>query len=538
MNTGGRTRAAALAAALALAAGACSGGGPSDDGPGRSPTPGRTGDIGGADARTGPPELPAEFTDQRPAWETCAAPTPVQGTGPAPGPDWECATLTVPLDYAHPDDGETIGIALIRTRSAPRTNRVGSLVFNFGGPGGSGVATLPRVADRYTRLRDGFDLVSFDPRGVGESEGVVCRTGPELDAAAQEDDGPPAGPAEERELLADSRAYAEDCEERAGRLLPHLTTENTARDLDLLRAGLGDDQLHYFGVSYGTKLGAVYAHHFPQHVGRTVLDAVVDPTRDLVQRALLQTEGFQLALDGYLADCVTEADCPTGPATGDPAHAALTALLDDLRERPLPTATGRDLTQGLAVTALLALLYSEDSWPFLTQGLTQALDDGRGDLLLAAAEQYNGRDDEGRYRNLQAANNAVTCADFASRPTLETVHDNEAAFAAASPVFGPHLVWSLLSCASWPVTGERDRPEVSVDGARVILLLATTGDPATPYAGAGRMREAMGGPGAAALLTYEGEGHGAYSSGDACVTAAVDAHLLSGATPADGTVCT
>ncbi|WP_059013228.1 alpha/beta hydrolase [Streptomyces specialis] len=456
----------------------------------------------------------------------------------APGPGWECATLTVPLDYAHPGNGETIGIALIRTRSTAPAGRVGSLVLNVGGPGGSGVATLPRVADRYATLRAGFDLVSFDPRGVGESDGVVCRTGAELGAAAQEDDGPPATPAEERDLLAEQRAYAEDCQEHAGRLLPHLTTENTARDLDLLRHALGDDQLHYFGISYGTKLGAVHAHLFPDRVGRTVLDSVVDPTRDLVQRALLQAEGFQLALDAYLADCAPRAGCPTGTATGEPAHAALTGFLAGLRDRPLPTATDRDLTQGLAVTALLALLYDEDSWPYLTRALAQARDDGRGDLLLAAAEQYNGRDDEGRYRNLQAANNAINCADFASRPTLETVHAHEAAFADASPVFGPHLVWSLLSCASWPVAGESDRPEVSVEGARTILLLATTGDPATPYAGAERMREAMGGPGAAALLTFEGEGHGAHASGNACVTAAVEAHLLSGATPDDGTVCT
>ncbi|WP_053170922.1 alpha/beta hydrolase [Streptomyces sp. SBT349] len=483
------------------------------------------------------PALPAEFTGQTLDWTGCEAPTPVQGAGEAPGAEWECATLTVPLDYADPAHSETIGIAVVRARSTAENHRLGSLVFNFGGPGGSGVATLPRAASRYDELRaGGYDLVSFDPRGVGESAGVVCRSDAEIDASGQEDHGPPRTAEEEREYLADSRAYAHDCAANAGRLLPHLTTEDAARDLDLLRQALGDDRLHYFGVSYGSKLGAVYAHLFPGLVGRTVLDAVVDPTRDVAERALLQAEGFQLALDNYLADCAADGPaCPTG-AGGQEAYDVINGLLADLREDPLPTATDRELTQGLAVTALLSALYSEASWPHLTDALAQALDEGRGDLLLAAAEDYNGRDEQGRYRNLHAANNAINCADFSSRLTVEDVDEHRAAFEAASPVFGPHLVWSLLSCANWPVTGVSDRPEVGAEGAGPILLLGTTGDPATPYAGAERMREALG-EGVGVLLTYDGEGHGAYTSGNACVVEAVNAHLLADEPPPDGLTC-
>ncbi|MEO3750217.1 alpha/beta hydrolase [Streptomyces sp. B6B3] len=533
-------RALTLGLLVALGAAGCSGGASDEPIPGvqrpNGPEP-----AGGTEL----PEPPAEFTGQDLDWGECGRPTIRQGSGPAPEPlpdgtPWECATLTVPLDYAHPDpEGETIDLALIRAAAAPGREHLGSLVFNFGGPGGSGVAALPRSGDDYAALHEGYDLVSFDPRGVGESDGVVCLDGAEIDRSGQQDDGPPETPAQEQAYLVDAREYAAACEARAGDLLPHMTTEYAARDLDLLRQALGDRHLNYFGISYGTKLGGVYAHLFPERVGRTVFDAVVDPTRDVVERALLQTEGFQLALDNYLDDCAArEGPCPAGGSGAGPAaYQRLNALLDALGDRPLPTDTDRELTQGLAVTGMLGLLYSQGSWEYLTSALLQMRDEGRGDLLLAAAENYNGRDDAGHYRNVHAANRAVNCADFASRPTLATVHEQRDAFVAASPVFGPHLLWGLLSCTNWPVTGEQDQPEVSAaDAAQPILLLATTGDPATPYVGAERMREELG-EGVGVLLTYDGEGHGAYGDGDTCVTEAVDAHLLAGTLPDDGTVC-
>jgi pimeloyl-ACP methyl ester carboxylesterase len=544
------TRGAVLGVVLSLAAAtaACSGGGGAESqepiaGVQRPNDPAPAGDT--EDTAELPP-LPAEFTEQVLEWGECDAPTALQGGGEAPEPlpdgtAWECSTLTVPTDYAQPDpEGETIEIAVIRARAAAGRERIGSLVFNFGGPGGSGVAGLPGHSSKYLDLHEGgYDLVSFDPRGVGASDGVVCLSDRELDAGAQEDDGPPDTPREERAFLTDSSAYADSCEENAGALLPHLTTENAARDMDLLREALGDEHLNYFGISYGTKLGGVYAHLFPERVGRTVFDAVVDPTRDVVQRALLQTEGFQLALDNYLDDCAeSEPACPTGAGgAGEHAYGVINGLLDGLSEAPLPTGTGRALTEGLAATGILALLYSENSWPYLTAAIDEIQDEGRGDLMLVAAENYDGRDEAtGDYNNLHPANRAINCADFASRPTLETVHAQEAAFRRASPVLGDHLVWSLLACHDWPVTGERDQPEVSADGARPILLLGTTGDPATPYVGAERMREALG-EGVGVLLTYEGEGHGAYGGGDECVTGAVNAHLLSGTLPEDRAVC-
>ncbi|MBB0229660.1 alpha/beta fold hydrolase [Streptomyces calidiresistens] len=463
----------------------------------------------------------------------------LQGGGPAPSPPpdgatWECADLTVPVDWADPA-GRTIELALIRIdrRGDGTTPRIGSLVFNFGGPGGSAVASLPAFEPRFTGLRAGFDLVGMDPRGVGASSGVVCLDDAGVDRELREV-GFPRDTAGEEEWLRSREAYAAACAERAGGLLPHLTTVATARDLDLLRHVLGDSRLHYYGASYGTKLGAVYAALFPDRVGRMVLDSPVDPGRDLVERSLGQAEGFQRALEVFLAECAGREDCPTGGHPGEGAR-LVGDLLDGLADRPLPTADGRPLTQRLAVHGVIGSLYSESGRARLRAALERALA-GDGTGLLEAADRYLGRNAEGRYRNLHAANTAVNCADFASRPGPAEVRRYRAEFLAASPVLGPYLVWDLTACHGWPVVSDRDQPEVHAPGARSILLVGTTGDPATPYAGAERMREALG-DGVGVLLTLEGEGHGAYTAGNRCVVAAVDAHLLSGATPRDGTVC-
>ncbi|MCE7082494.1 alpha/beta hydrolase [Streptomyces sp. ST2-7A] len=540
-----------LAGALLLPVVACSGPIGGDDGPvgagesipaGTEPGPGEGPDArtgSGPDAAPDTPPLPASLTDQLPRWSACGPPDVLQGGGPAPSPPpdgtaWECARLTVPVDWTDPT-GETIGLALIRIGALPddSTPRVGSLVFNFGGPGGSAVASLPGFEHRFTGLRAGFDLVGMDPRGVGASAGVVCLDDTAVDRNLREV-GFPRDAAGEEEWLRAREEYAAGCAERAGGLLPHLTTANTARDLDLLRHVLGDSGLHYYGASYGSKLGAVYAGLFPERVGRMVLDSVVDPGRSVVERSLGQTEGFQRALEVFLADCAGRADCPTGTHPGEGAR-VVGDLLEGLADRPLPTADGRPLTQRLALHGVIGSLYSDTGRTRLRAALGRALA-GDGTGLLEAADRYLGRDGEGRYRNLHAANTAVNCADFASRPGPAEVRRYRAEFLAASPVLGPYLVWDLTACHGWPVVSERDQPEVHAPGARPILLVGTTGDPATPYEGAERMREALG-DGTGILLTLEGEGHGAYTGGDPCVVTAVDAHLLSGATPPDGTVC-
>lgn len=496
-------------------------------------------------AATDTEDLPDSLTDQDPDWSECEppddAPDAAETTGGLPeGIHWECATMEAPVDYADPE-GDTLDLAMIRARtSANEDDRIGSLLFNFGGPGGSGVVTLPAFSSEYRALHQGgYDLISFDPRGVGDSEGVVCLDDAELDDYFAADLAP-RNDTEEAELLERTEEFASACEERNGELLTHFTTTDTARDLDLMRAVLGDDRLHYFGVSYGTELGGVYAHLFPERLGRAVFDAVVDPTKDSAQSALGQAKGFQLALENYLDSCVQSENCPLGddPATG---QQRLNDLLDRLRSEPAPTddPDGRNLTQALAWGGIAQALYSEDFWPYLTQGLDDVLDseDPDGSLLLVLGDAMNGRSEDGSYSSLQSSLTAINCADSSERYSPGQVRERLPEFERVSPVFGTAMAWGLLGCAGWPVEGESAHPDVGAsDVSDSILLIGTTGDPATPYEGTQRMKEALG-KGAAVELTYEGEGHGAYHSGDRCVKSATDDFLLRGDLPPDGTTC-
>lgn len=510
-----RPRAAALASAalaITLTATACGSG-----------STGAGGGTGGTDGKAAP-------TGARLDWKPCSAPTAAQGGGKKPGKGWECAKLPVPLDHAKPD-GEQIELALIRAK-ATGGRRIGSLVFNFGGPGGSGVATLPGLADTYTALRSRYDLVSFDPRGVGESAGVRCQSDKELDAAFQID-GTPDDDAELRATLDANKAYVDACAKNSGKVLPHVDTVAAARDMDRLREALGEKRLHYFGISYGTELGGVYAHLFPKNVGRTVLDAVVDPTQDSVAGNLGQTKGFQLALDDYLKDCAS----PGGAKGGScPTQDQITALLKELDGRPLPTAQpGRGLTQDEAVNGIAAALYSQETWKYLTAGLREAIGKGTGNTLLLLFDSLSGRSPDGHYSNLGAANRAISCADSDQRFSVDDVRRHLPEFRAASPVFGESAAWSLLSCTGWPVKGAWRTPEVSAPGAAPIVVIGNTGDPATPLAGAERMAEKLG-KGVGVRITVKGEGHGMYGV-NACATKAVDDRFLEDKVPADGTTC-
>ncbi|CAL9552607.1 alpha/beta hydrolase [Streptomyces sp. enrichment culture] len=488
---------------------------------------GCTDGSGGADDRKGPDRalpsmagLPSSLTAQKPDWGKCEE----TADSPAPGDDWSCATLKVPLDWAEPE-GETIDLALIRAE-ATGDDRIGSLVVNFGGPGGSGVATIPSYASTFSSLHKRYDLVSFDPRGVGASEGIRCREDEEIQAA-ETIDVTPDTPDEERAYLADAADFGKDCARTTGKLMSHVSTTDTARDMDLMRHVLGDAKLHYLGFSYGTELGGVYAHLFPRHVGRMVLDAVVDPSADAVGHAENQTRGFQRALDDYLTS--TGEDPEQGTAR-------IVDLLDQLDAEPLPASSGRELTQSLALTGIALALYSESSWPSLTSAL-EAARDGDGSELLVLADAYNDRDDSGRYGTSTHSQRVISCLDDRQRPTPEQARRALPKFERISPVFGAFLGWDTAGwCHEWPVPGQHDTPEVSAPGAPPILTVGNTGDPATPYEGARIMADELG-KDVGVLLTWKGEGHGAYGSGSDCVDSTVDAYLLDGEVPQDGKVC-
>ncbi|BBC33138.1 hypothetical protein SGFS_044320 [Streptomyces graminofaciens] len=479
-----------------------------------------------------------DLATQRLSWKDCPAPAASEGGGDAPSPlpdgdEWQCATMKAPLDWGDPK-GDTIGIALIRAEtSGPKDKRIGSLIFNFGGPGGSGITALPSFGKDYAKLRTRYDLVSFDPRGVGRSAGVECEDAEQLDEYFQQD-GTPDDSAERTKLLDDTKTFNAACEKNSGKVLPHVRTTDAARDMDLMRQVLGDDKLHYFGISYGTELGGVYAHLFPKKMGRAVFDAVVDPTQDAEQGSLGQAKGFQLALDNYAQDCVSQGDCPVG-ATAQDVKDRILKLLKDLDSKPIPGVFPRDLTESAATTGIAQALYSKDFWAYLTEGLEQAYN-GDGSLLMVLADAMNGRNEDGEYSNLTAANVSINCADDKPRYTEKDVEAKLPEFRSASPVFGTWLAWSMLSCADWAVAGEADHPDVGAAGSAPILVVGNTGDPATPYEGARKMVEALG-EGVGVELTYKGQGHGSYDSGNACVQSAVNGYLLEGKVPKAGTVC-
>ncbi|MET9360516.1 alpha/beta hydrolase [Streptomyces sp. NPDC006632] len=518
-----RTRATAFgAAALLLAAAGCSGGGKDDNGLG----------SGAAD--------PAKLATQKLSWKPCAAPTAAEGTGAAPsappgGGQWKCATMKVPLDYADPKAG-TLDLALIRAEATDKARRIGSLVFNFGGPGGSGVTTLPAAASDYKALRGRYDLVSFDPRGVGASAPVRCENDSQLDTYFAQD-ATPDTPAREKSYVDSLKSFATACQDNSGTVLPHVGTINAARDMDLLRQVLGDQKLNYMGISYGTELGGVYAHLFPKNVGRAVFDGVVDPTNDVEQGALGQAKGFQLALDNFAQDCVNRGDkCLLRGSDVKEVEDVIVDLLAQLGKKPIPAGnSGRQLTQTQATNGIAQALYSKEYWQLLEQGVDDA-EGGDGALLLVLSDAMNGRAKDGSYSNIQAANAAINCVDFKQRYTVEQAKAKLPEFRGASRVFGDFMAWGLLGCSQWPVAGQWTTPDVSAPGSAPIVVVGNTGDPATPYAGAKNMVDKLG-PGVGVELTYKGQGHGAYDSGDKCVQNAVNAYLLDGKVPGAGAVC-
>ncbi|MGW7240056.1 alpha/beta fold hydrolase [Streptomyces sp. NPDC054804] len=504
--------AAAVAAGLLVAGcGGGSSGGGGDEGKTRSQQPSPASAA-----------LPSSLTSQKLDWGRCKA----TSDSAAPGGEWRCATLKVPLDWAKPD-GKTIGLALIRAKASGGSGqRIGSLLFNFGGPGGSGVSMMPYYATTVSTLRERYDLVSWDPRGVGASEGIRCRSDKDM-RSAESIDATPDTAAEETAYFQDAAAFGKGCETASGELIAHVSTTDTARDMDLMRQVLGDTKMHYFGISYGTELGGVYAHLFPKNVGRLILDAVVDPTADSVGHAKNQAQGFQRALDDYLKS--------TGQ---DPEQGSqkIVDLLEKLDTAPLTTSSGRKLTQTLAVTGIVLPLYSQDSWPTLTSAL-QAAEDGDGSELLSLADQYNERDTSGHYGTAAHSQRVISCLDDKQRPSLAQTRRLLPEFEKISPVFGDFLGWDTAGwCHDWPVAGEYDTPEVSAPGAAPILLVGNTGDPATPYEGARRMADELG-KGVGVELTWKGEGHSAYGRGSDCVDSTVNGYLLNGTVPKDGKVC-
>jgi len=493
-----------------------------------TPTPDPGGPTTAAQTPTTAPSAAlARFYAQKPDWKPC------------PGADAQsvvttaaqCATIEVPLDYAVPAAG-TIRLALDRIPAADRRQRIGSLLVNPGGPGGSGL-DYAKAADRIVGkpLLDRFDLVGFDPRGVGQSTPVKCLSDAQLDRFIALDPAPDT-PAEVTATQAQAKLLADGCRAESARLLPHVGTPDAARDMDVIRAVVGDAKLNYLGKSYGTFLGATYAGLFPAKVGRVVLDGAIDPSLTSDQLDLGQARGFQTAVEAFLADWVASGGSPLGDTVAQ-AQQRLGKLLEGVASKPLPTGTDRQLSSGQAFLGVVAPLYDKQSWPALRAALVQ-LSHGRGDDLLRFSDLYSDRGPSGYTSNANEVIYAVNCLD---RPADETVTQVQAlvpAFERASPVFGSALAWSSLPCTDWPVKPARGPARITAPGAAPILVVGTTRDPATPYAWAVSLAKQLS---SGVLLTRDGDGHTGYFMGNECVDSKVETYLLDGTPPADGTRC-
>jgi pimeloyl-ACP methyl ester carboxylesterase len=506
----------ALVLASALLA-ACQGGGGAE--PAGEPPSG----AGRQSTSSAPqPPTPAalrSFYTQRLRWSDC-------------GGEFECATLRAPLDYANPGRGE-VDIALTRLPANDPDMRVGALLVNPGGPGGSGIEYAREARTRLTKpVRGRFDIIGFDPRGVASSDPVRCQSDQKTDAWLAAD-ASPDDVAEERRLEDLSRTFAQRCRARAGPLLAHMSTQDAARDLDLMRAALGEQQLFYLGKSYGTFLGATYAELFPRRVGRVVLDGAIDPRLSAEELSRGQAEGFELALQAFIADCVRR-DCPLG-GSRDEGLRRLNELLAAIDRTPLTTADPvRELTQSLAVLGIAVPLYDRPSWTILRAALADALD-GDGTTLLTLSDLYTDRQEDGRYgNNSNDAIYAVNCLDRPDDAPVEEARQLAARLRNASPLFGPYIAWSNRPCASWPVKPAGAPLTIRAEGAKPILVVGTTRDPATPYSWAEGLAEQLA---SGVLLSYDGDGHTAYAQGDDCVDQTVEAYLIEGKVPADGTRC-
>lgn len=459
--------------------------------------------------------------------------------------DWEkcsggqCAWLEVPVDYDDPA-GETIRLAVLKVPANARS-RLGSLVVNPGGPGASGVDYARAVnfgAVVSQPVRRAYDIVGFDPRGVGRSSPIVCLSGSAMDAWIGQDPTPDDR-AEMEQAAATAKAFADACRATGDPLLEHVSTRDAAKDMDILRSRLGDARLTYLGKSYGTYLGAVYAGLFPGHVGRFVLDGAIDPTLSSEGLNLGQAVGFERATRAWAEYCAGRSDCPWR-GTGEEVVKGLGNFLRGLDARPIPR-TGDPavpaLTEGWASYGIVAAMYDEGMWDSLIGALVAA-GEGDGSELMALANRYADRDPGGTYTsNLLQALLAVNCLDKPESADLAERVAASVRLTQQAPLWGPFLAWGSLACGDWPQPGGHppaDPAPITAEGSGPIVVIGTTRDPATPYEWAVALADQLA---EGTLVTFDGDGHTAYLRSNRCVDRAVDAWYLKGAAPPPGLMC-
>ena len=460
---------------------------------------------------------------------------------------FSCAVITVPLDYANPK-GETISIA-VKKRAATGGHAQGALFINPGGPGDSGVSFAERAGNAFSPdLLNAYDIIGFDPRGVGSSTAITCSSDDDSSSSTAEPStsagataspsaGTEASGGESYEEWAEStrQSFQELTEQCASHtepaaLLDHVDTVSAARDLDILRALAGQEKLNYLGFSYGTYLASVYAETFPGNTGRMVLDGAIDPSLSLAEQGLGQAKGFEQALRTYVDYCQNSTGCPLSGGT-DAGVQQIRDLITSANSTPLATGDpNRTVTGSDIVAALSEYLYTtEQNWEPLNKALDQAINHRDGSAFVASEEQDTSSKDDGG-----GAFQAVTCLDYPVEGDKTTWAAQYEQAKREAPVFADSAVGMDLVCSVWGHNGTRKPTQIHARGAAPILVVGTTGDPATPYAWSKSLAEQLD---SGQLLTWEGNGHTAYGGDASCVNEAVDAYLISGTMPKKGLTC-
>ena len=383
-------------------------------------------------------------------------------------------------------------------------------------------------------VRRYFDVVGFDPRGVGRSAPLDCVSDRQLDAFMGVDQTPDDA-AEEQALLEQAEGSRTAARPRTPTLLPHLSTADSAKDMDVLRAALGDTQLNYLGKSYGTFLGSTYAGLFPKRVGRFVLDGVVPPDLTNAELSEGQARGFELATRTYVADCVAQGDCPLGSSV-DEGMTWIRDFLENLDRNPIPTGDPSVPRMGEAWASwgLGQAMYDQSSWNALTDALRQA-EAGNGSALMAFADDYAGRQPGGAYSsNIMEVLPAVNCLDRPDSADLRTYEGYAEDFTEKAPTWGETLAWGGVPCGVWPVKAGTGPHTISAEGSAPIVVVGTTRDPATIYEWSKQLKDQLSN---AVLLSYDGDGHTAYRRSNSCIDSAIDAYYVQGRVPKDGLTC-
>jgi pimeloyl-ACP methyl ester carboxylesterase len=446
--------------------------------------------------------------------------------------NYQCAKLLVPIDYQNLSTG-SFKLALLRHEALDESRKIGSLVVNPGGPGSSGVnyaynaeyIVSPRILERY-------DIVGFDPRGVGQSAPIKCLTDTETDESFAADSKPDSA-AELALIVSDMRDYFAKCAEKTEHL-NHYSTLESAQDMDILRSALGDSKLNFLGKSYGTYLGTLYADLYPTKVGRFVLDGAVDPNSSNREALLGQAIGFDNALAAFITECFKRDDCPF-VGNLESAKSEVLALLTKSAIKPLISKSGRVVTESLIVVAMASALYDNESgWPVLREAFTESIN-SNGDSFLLLADQYAGRTEDGTYySNENDALQVIDCLDRNKIESVASIKNGVSEFATKSPIFGPYLAYSGLACRYFPKLAESKESVITKIVSGPVLVIGTTRDPATPYKWAQTLAKIFT---AATLISLDGDGHTGHGRGSKCVDSVVDRYLLTGVSPTEALFC-